>query len=245
MQQINVSELKPHPRNNEFFDDLTGEKWNEFLESVKTRGVIESIVITPDNIVLSNYNYIKAAKELGIISINCEIQYYDNNDDALLDFIYLNAKYIKENSKITKFAKLMVEYHNLIKRKKENEHKLLDKKVSYLRKWVTENKEMLIADHNWKCDICDLEYEDILEIHHILPLKKGGDNSLENISCLCPTCHSLAHKYISFYNHDDNNSLIKLKNWINDNYSYNAVKLFDDMNIKYIKYSTRYELENT
>lgn len=37
MQQININELKPHPRNNEFFDDMTNEKWNEFLESVKLR----------------------------------------------------------------------------------------------------------------------------------------------------------------------------------------------------------------
>ena len=48
MQQININELKPHPRNNEFFDDLTGEKWNEFLESIKSRGVIEPIVTTQD-----------------------------------------------------------------------------------------------------------------------------------------------------------------------------------------------------
>ena len=28
MQQINVNELKPHPRNNELFDDVNGEKWD-------------------------------------------------------------------------------------------------------------------------------------------------------------------------------------------------------------------------
>ena len=28
MQQININELKPHPRNNEFFDDMSGEKWD-------------------------------------------------------------------------------------------------------------------------------------------------------------------------------------------------------------------------
>ena len=32
MQQININELKPHPRNNEFFDDISGEKWNELLD---------------------------------------------------------------------------------------------------------------------------------------------------------------------------------------------------------------------
>ncbi len=40
MQNIKVSELSSHPRNTEFFDDMSGEKWKEFLESVKSRGVI-------------------------------------------------------------------------------------------------------------------------------------------------------------------------------------------------------------
>ena len=55
MQQINIDELKPHPRNNEFFDDMTGEKWNEFLESIRTSGVIEPIVITTDMVIVSPF----------------------------------------------------------------------------------------------------------------------------------------------------------------------------------------------
>ena len=35
MQMMKMAELVPHPRNDEFFDDMSGEKWNEFLESVK------------------------------------------------------------------------------------------------------------------------------------------------------------------------------------------------------------------
>ena len=66
MQQINVNELKPHPRNNEFFDDMTGEKWKEFLESIKIRGVIEPIVITPDKTIVSGHQRVRACKELGI-----------------------------------------------------------------------------------------------------------------------------------------------------------------------------------
>ena len=71
MQQININELKPHPRNNEFFDDLTGEKWNEFLESIKSRGVIEPIVTTQDNVIVSGHQRVRACKELGISQIRC------------------------------------------------------------------------------------------------------------------------------------------------------------------------------
>ena len=38
---INVNELTPHPRNEEFFDDIEGEKWQDFLKSVETSGIIE------------------------------------------------------------------------------------------------------------------------------------------------------------------------------------------------------------
>ena len=34
-------------------------------------------------------------------------------------------------------------------------------------------------------------------MHHILPLHFGGINSWTYISCLCPNCLTLIHKYIS------------------------------------------------
>ena len=37
MQPINIGELKPHPRNNEFFDDITGSNWEQFLDSMRER----------------------------------------------------------------------------------------------------------------------------------------------------------------------------------------------------------------
>ncbi len=73
MQQINIDELKPHPRNNEFFDDMTGEKWNEFLDSIKTRGVIEPIVITPEKVIVSGHQRVRACKELGTRNQKCNV----------------------------------------------------------------------------------------------------------------------------------------------------------------------------
>ena len=92
MQQINIDELRPHPRNNEFFDDLTGEKWNEFLESVKSRGVIEPIVTTQDNVIVSGHQRVRACKELGISQIMCDIHFYHNEDEVLQDLIETNIR---------------------------------------------------------------------------------------------------------------------------------------------------------
>ena len=92
MQQININELKPHPRNNEFFDDMTNEKWNEFLESVKLRGVIEPIVITQDKVIVSGHQRVRAFKELGIPTIESEIRIYDSDDEVLLDLLESNIR---------------------------------------------------------------------------------------------------------------------------------------------------------
>lgn len=92
MQEININKLKPHPRNNEFFDDMTGEKWNEFLESIKSRGVIEPIVITQDYTIVSGHQRVRACKELGIQKINCEIHNYNSDDEVLQDLIETNIR---------------------------------------------------------------------------------------------------------------------------------------------------------
>lgn len=92
MQQININELKTHPRNNEFFDDMIGDSWNAFLESVKTSGIIEPIVTTQDLIIVSGHQRVRAAKELGITSIMVDIRRYDDDDKVLKDLIETNIR---------------------------------------------------------------------------------------------------------------------------------------------------------
>lgn len=98
MQQINIEELKPHPRNNEFFDDITGEKWEELLNSIRKRikdhkrGNIEPIIITQDKIIVSGHQRVRAFKELGIPTIESEIRIYNSDDEILLDLLESNIR---------------------------------------------------------------------------------------------------------------------------------------------------------
>lgn len=92
MQMMKVNDLIPHPRNTEFFDDMTGEKWNEFLESVKTSGVIEPIVITQDKVIVSGHQRVRACKELGIDEVLADTKHYDNDDAVLKDLIETNVR---------------------------------------------------------------------------------------------------------------------------------------------------------
>ena len=92
MQEINVNELKPHPKNDYFFDDMTGQKWTEFLDSVKTSGIIEPIVVTQNKIIVSGHQRVRACKELEIKTIMAEIRIYDDEDKILKDLIETNLR---------------------------------------------------------------------------------------------------------------------------------------------------------
>lgn len=92
MQEILVSELNPHSKNDYFFDDMSGDKWEEFVESVRTSGVIEPIVITQDKVIVSGHQRVRACKELGITSINAEVRIYDDEDAIIKDLLETNVR---------------------------------------------------------------------------------------------------------------------------------------------------------
>ncbi|MBE0069847.1 ParB/RepB/Spo0J family partition protein [Thermoanaerobacterium thermosaccharolyticum] len=80
MQKIKVELLKVHPRNKEFFDDMEGDKWKDFVESIKTSGIIQPLIVTDDYIVISGHQRLKAAKELGLAEVPCEVHEYTDKD---------------------------------------------------------------------------------------------------------------------------------------------------------------------
>lgn len=91
-QLLAVDSLSPHPRNNDFFDDITGGKWDEFLESVKASGIIEPLVITQNKVVVSGHQRLRACKELGIKNVYCIVRSYKSEDEVLRDLIETNIQ---------------------------------------------------------------------------------------------------------------------------------------------------------
>ena len=74
MEIIEVSKLKPHPRNSDFFDDITGDNWTEFLKSVETSGVIEPVVISDRHMIVSGHQRVRACQELSIKDVLCRVK---------------------------------------------------------------------------------------------------------------------------------------------------------------------------
>ena len=92
MELMNPNNLRPHPRNNEFFDDMDGQKWKDFLQSVRTSGIIEPIIVTQDLVIVSGHQRVRAAKTLGMMKVAVEIRHYENEDQVLKDLIETNIK---------------------------------------------------------------------------------------------------------------------------------------------------------
>ena len=93
MRIMEVSELKPHPKNNYFFDDIEGEPWAAFLESIETSGVIEPVIIdASDKTIISGHQRVRACKELEIKRIAVEERGFESEDERLKQLIETNIR---------------------------------------------------------------------------------------------------------------------------------------------------------
>ena len=92
MQLLNVDELIPHKKNNYFFDDIEGEPWMAFLESIETSGVIEPVIATQDKVIVSGHQRVRACKKLGIKQVWTDIRTFDSDDEVLKQLIETNIR---------------------------------------------------------------------------------------------------------------------------------------------------------
>lgn len=91
-QKLKVSDLCPHKDNDYFFDDITGEAWQEFIDSIKTSGVIEPIVVTQNKVIVSGHQRVRACKLLEIEEIDAEVKIFDSEDEITKCLIETNIR---------------------------------------------------------------------------------------------------------------------------------------------------------
>lgn len=75
-------------------------------------------------------------------------------------------------------------------------------KHKYPRNWGSIRKKVLARDSH-SCANCDHQNHRIkiwdyrsLDVHHIVPLSKGGTNRLSNLVVLCRQCHALLEPHV-------------------------------------------------
>lgn len=91
-QKMKISELIPHEKNDYFFDDIKGDAWTEFIESIKTSGVIEPIVVTQNKVIVSGHQRVRACKLLEIEDIDAEVKIIDSEDELIKQLIETNIR---------------------------------------------------------------------------------------------------------------------------------------------------------
>lgn len=92
IHRVSIESLVEHPKNNYFFDDITGQQWEDFLTSVQKNGIINPIVITNENVIVSGHQRVKACRVLGIKEINAYTMDCKSEDDIIIALIESNIR---------------------------------------------------------------------------------------------------------------------------------------------------------
>lgn len=90
--KIKISELKPHPQNNYYFDDMEGDSWDSLLQSISTSGVTNAITINDKKVIISGHQRIRACNVLGIDEVSYKMIQYENEEKEIKDLIESNLR---------------------------------------------------------------------------------------------------------------------------------------------------------
>lgn len=91
-QKLKIAELKPYKKNDHFFDDISGDAWTEFVDSIRNSGVIEPIVVTQNKVIVSGHQRVRACKLLEIEEIDAEVKIFDSEDEITKCLIETNIR---------------------------------------------------------------------------------------------------------------------------------------------------------
>ncbi|MDR0437966.1 MAG: HNH endonuclease [Bacteroidales bacterium] len=140
-----------------------------------------------DNLWQLKPNLIKALEELGLVE--------KKSNNKTIDQITKEFEEEIKSSKNDSQQKRLERLKQAIKKPTYTEAKV---------KTYNRNPDVVIevlSRANGHCEYCqspapfkkDSDEEGFLEVHHIIPLAEGGDDTVENAVALCPNCHRHVH----------------------------------------------------
>lgn len=80
IEMVSVDEIRPHPKNEYYFDDIQGDGWNDLLQSIRTSGVTNAITIDQRDMIISGHQRVRACKLLGIEEIPAHVIHYTDEE---------------------------------------------------------------------------------------------------------------------------------------------------------------------
>ena len=117
--RIETSTLQEHPLNRSIYGVDTPEQFNELVEKIRTSNWIKPILINKQYRIISGHRRVRAAIQLGISAVDCEILTVD--EDRQLELL-LAENAFREKTTIQKVRE--AEYYHEIESKKAHQRQL-------------------------------------------------------------------------------------------------------------------------
>lgn len=110
---VAVSALKPHPKNHEYFDDVSGEDYERLKKSIQLDGIQAPIIVAADMTIISGHQRYRVAKELDLPEVSVIIRSdIKSEDDKLRNLISANFGRLKNDP--AKQRKAVAKYVELV-----------------------------------------------------------------------------------------------------------------------------------
>lgn len=109
---VNISELKPHPNNEEIYGK---EDISELKEKIRKSGFVTTLTITEKNVILSGNRRWKACSQLvqegdeRFCSVDCEVRNFENEEDELEYLVICNDTRDKTMEQKAREAQVLIE----------------------------------------------------------------------------------------------------------------------------------------
>jgi len=129
INNLSITALKIHPRNQEFFDDIEGNEYEQFKKSIQEEGIITPLLVAPDMILISGHQRYKVAKELGINTVPVIIDEGLNDEEEKLKKL-LAANFGRTKNDPVKQRKVAVQYVELCGLKQGQKNEIHDNRVT-------------------------------------------------------------------------------------------------------------------
>ncbi len=91
-KKVKISSLVPHPDNDFYFDRMEESKWGDFVASIRDNGLFEAPIVTPENLIVSGHERVRACVELDMDEIEVEEREFLSDDDVLTCLIETNIQ---------------------------------------------------------------------------------------------------------------------------------------------------------
>lgn len=110
---LNINELKPHPRN----EDIYGynEDVSDLVEKIRKSGVVTTLTITDDNVIIAGNRRWKSCKQLvsegdtRFCQVKCEVKDFETEWDALEYLVINNDARVKTMEQKAREAQMLLE----------------------------------------------------------------------------------------------------------------------------------------